>query len=65
MASSTATARPLSWAAVKSPYPSVVSVVKLKYWNVLVVSDPWTKNASPLNVYIAAYTAAKISPIIM
>jgi hypothetical protein len=31
MASMTATARPPLWAAVKSPYPRVVSVVKLKY----------------------------------
>jgi hypothetical protein len=33
-ASMTAMERPPLSAAVKSPYPSVVSVVKLKYWNV-------------------------------
>ncbi len=56
MASSTAIARPPSPAAVKSPYPRVVSVVKLKYWNVLVVSSlaPWAKNGGwGLNFHIA------------
>ena len=65
MASSTATARPPSPAAVKSPYPSVVSVVKLKYWKFWVVGcSPPTKN-EPLNFHIATYTAEKISPMIM
>ncbi len=67
MASSTANARPPSPAAVKSPYPRVVSVVKLKYWNVLVSSvSPWGKNGGwGLNFHIATYTAEKSSPIIM
>jgi hypothetical protein len=30
--------RPPLSAAVKSPYPRVVSVVKLKYWNVCVLA---------------------------
>jgi hypothetical protein len=37
-ASMTAMERPPLPAAVKSPYPSVVSVVKLKYWNVWVLA---------------------------
>ncbi len=52
---------------MKSPYPSVVSVVKLKYWNSLLFGlSPLAKNdGSELNFHIATYTAAKISPIIM
>ena len=37
-ASKTATERPPFWNAVKSPYPRVVSVVKLKYWKVCVLA---------------------------
>ena len=60
MASSTAIARPPSATAVKSPYPRVVSVVKLKYWNCFVFVSFWvtpTKNGWPLNFHIATYTA--------
>ena len=68
MASRTATARPPSPAAVKSPYPSVVSVVKLKYWNSFVFVSFWVtpvKKDEPPNFHIETYTAEKISPIIM
>ena len=37
-ASITAMDRPPLLAAVKSPYPRVVSVVKLKYWSVWVLA---------------------------
>ena len=47
----TAMARPPFPAAVKSPYPRVVNVVKLKYWNVWVLAG-WlpAKNAEPAQV---------------
>ena len=42
-------------AAVKSPYPRVVSVVKLKYWNVWVLAG-WllVKKSDALRTWIAA-----------
>ncbi len=49
---------------MKSPYPTVASVTKLKYvkstgwaWSV------WTKNGSPLTTAIMMYVAANVMPI--
>jgi hypothetical protein len=54
-ASMTATARPSLPAAVKSPYPSVVSVLKLKYWKVWVLAGcPLAKKCPPPRCSIAA-----------
>ena len=49
MASSTAMDRPPLLAAVKSPYPRVVSVVKLKYWSVWVLAG-WLSAKNSLAV---------------
>ena len=41
-------------AAVKSPYPRVVNVVKLKYWNVWVLAGwPLAKNGAPPRCWMA------------
>ena len=40
--------------AVKSPYPRVVNVVKLKYWNVWVLAGwPLAKNGAPPRCWMA------------
>ena len=51
----TAMERPPFPAAVKSPYPRVVSVVKLKYWSVWALAGSWlTKKSVPPRCWIAA-----------
>jgi hypothetical protein len=48
-------ARPPFPAAVKSPYPRVVSVVKLKYWNVWVEAGSLSaKNGALPRCWMAA-----------
>jgi hypothetical protein len=53
-ASMTAMARLPFPAAVKSPYPKVVNVVKLKYWNVWVQAVPAARARRPGLVAVTA-----------